>query len=120
MSGAHIVPKAASVGSIDFRSVKHPHRVALLPVVYKLTHCLSLGLAIGGLDFLPGIAGIVLAHIDLSFTFSIFRLLSTLALYLGLYPQVGVPHLGSESHNLLFFLGFYIPGVLLGEDSKFI
>ena len=62
--------------------------MVLAPVLDKLTQCLSLGLAIGGLGFLPGIAGIVLAHLSLSFTFSLVRLMFTLALALGLYPTV--------------------------------
>ena len=62
--------------------------MVLAPMIGKLTNCLSLGLAIGGLDFLPGIAGIILACRSLFFTFSIVSLPSTLALSLSLYPTV--------------------------------
>ena len=62
--------------------------MVLAPVAGKLTHCLSLGLAIYGLDFLLSIDSIVLVRISLSFTFSLFCLLSTLDLALGLYPTV--------------------------------
>ena len=78
----------ASVGSVAFGFVQHPRCVVLAPVVGKIAQCLSLGLTIGGLDFLLGIADIILARIYLSFTLSLVRLLSTLALVVGLYCTI--------------------------------